>query len=119
MTGNKYVTTLNYSFAVNGGAKGIYEIGSLVPAGAVITKLFVDVDTTVKSDGLATLQVKVGSTAVSDATAIAIWVDGIIDLAGSADFVKIGTQDNLAITIADATLTDGVFRVIVEYFIAS
>lgn len=114
---NKYVVKADYSFAVDGGAQGTITTDSVIPAGAIVTAVYLDVDTPVTSGGAATIAIKGGSTTLVAATALASWADGKLTLNGSADFIKVTSQGFMSFVIGTADLTAGVWRVGIEYML--
>jgi hypothetical protein len=109
-----------YDFSVSGGAVGdITLASSAIPAGAVITRVFHEELTNVTSGGSATVTLKAGATALTDAVAIATF-SGVKSeaLASSATAIKVSAASDLKITIATAALTAGKVRFYVEYMIS-
>ena len=118
-----------YDFAVDGGAVGQINLkddkGNLIslPVGAIVTKAYIDVITTLTSGGSATIAV--GAQASGDllaATAVASWAAGLLaaDAVGTvATMKKIATSDKpLRLDIAVAALTAGKAKVFIEYVLS-
>lgn len=114
------VASALYDFSSDGGAVGSITFGRLLPAGAVVTRVFADELTNVTSGGSATIQLKAGSTNLTGATAIASF-SGLTApaLDGSAAAIKLSADSELQIAIATAALTAGKVRFFVEYILAN
>lgn len=121
-----------YDFAVDGGAvstivlraAGDDSIGNDLPAGAIITGGFVEVDTLVTTASGNTGTVAVNSEGAGDIVAAAItsgapWSTtgrkSLVPAFTGATSVKTTARRNLAITVATAAITAGKFRVVVYY----
>lgn len=113
-----------YSFAVDGGAVGDINLtgSAQIPANAVITHGFVEVDTAVTSGGAATLAIKVegaGDIVAAAAVSGAPWSTtgrkSVIPVATGASSVKTTAARHITATVATAALTAGVFDVVLFY----
>lgn len=106
-----------YDFSVDGGAVSTISLGRNIPAGAIVTNIITDELTALTSDGAATVQVKAGSTALTDALAFDTAFTGADThaLASSAEAIKVSAESEISIAIATAALTAGKLRVIVQY----
>jgi hypothetical protein len=119
-----------YDFAVDGGAVSTItlrsaasgSLGNEIPAGSVITGGYIEVDTIVTSGGAATVAVNgeaAGDLLVAAAVAGAPWSTtgrkSIIPVGSGATTVKTTAKRSLTVTVADAALTAGKFRVVVLY----
>ena len=108
-----------YDFAVDGGAVSTIGMGVFLPAGAVVMLGTAQVVTGLTSGGAATIAVGwTGSTgAVIAALAVASWSDDAViegvDL--TVAMVKVTAIQQLAVTIATATLTAGRFFYTCDY----
>ena len=109
-----------YDFGVSGGAVSTIVLATLgVPANAVVTQIVIDALTTVTSGGSATIQLKAGSTALTDAVGKASFTgQATLALASSATAIKVSAASDLQITIATAALTAGKVRFIVKYYLS-
>lgn len=118
-----------WDFAVDGGAVGQINLkddkGNIIvlPVGAIVTKCYLDIITTLTSGGSATIAV--GSQASGDlkaATAVASYSAGLLasDAVGTvATMKKIATSDKpLRLDIAVAALTAGKAKVFVEFVLS-
>ena len=110
-----------YDFDQDGGAVGTISFRRLLPAGAVVTRVFSDEITTLTSGGSATLQVQAGSTDLTDAIAFDTGFAGTENqaLASSAEAIKISSESELRMSIATAAVTAGKVRFYVEYLVAN
>lgn len=121
-----------YDFAVDGGAvstitlrnAGGSSLGNEIPAGAVITGGYIEVDTLLTTASGNTGTVAVNSEAAGDLLAAAVtsgapWSTtgrkSITPVFTGATTVKTTVRRNLAITVAIAAITAGKFRVVVFY----
>lgn len=119
-----------YDFAVDGGAvstitlrsAGGSSVGNEIPAGAVITGGYIEVDTILTSGGSATVAANsegAGDLLAAAAFGGAPWSTtgrkSIIPAGTGATSVKTTATRNLAIAIATAALTAGKFRIVVMY----
>jgi hypothetical protein len=112
------VATVTYDFSVSGGAVSTIDLGKAIPDNAIVTQVVQDTLTTVTSGGSATVQLILGSTNLTGATAIAsITGTGTIALA-SGTAIKVATGANLKVAIATAALTAGKVRFLVTYHIS-
>lgn len=104
-------------YSQDGGAVGTFSFGRLLPAGAVITNIFSDEITALTSGGSATLQLKAGSTNLTDALAFDTGFSGTQSqaLASSATAIKLSAESELKLAVATAALTAGKVRFFVEY----
>ncbi|HKL13109.1 MAG TPA: hypothetical protein VJ907_05835 [Halanaerobiales bacterium] len=115
------VAKATYDFDVHGGATGDGQsLGVIVPEGAIIMRCTGNVQTTLASDGSATVAINVGSTELNAATAFddATYVaaDVHYDTAASGDTPVVLTSDSeVNIDIAGAALTAGKYDIYVEY----
>lgn len=105
--------------ALDGGAVGDITLGRVLPAGAVVTKVVSDEQTALTSGGSATVQLKAGATALTDALAFDTGFAGVEDqaLASSAEAIKLSAAGELTVTIATAALTAGKVRFFVQYML--
>lgn len=108
-----------FDFSVDGGAVGDVEFARKLPEGAVITAIFSDEQTALTSGGSATVQLKAGSTDLTDALAFDTDFDGLDSqaLASSAEAIKLSADSELKISIATAALTAGKVRFFVQYML--
>jgi hypothetical protein len=119
-----------YSFAIDGGAIGTLtlrtaasdSLGNSIPTGSVIEGGYIEVDTIVTSGGAATLGVQIegagdllAATVVSGAPWSSTGRKSIIPVFSGATSVKTTTARSITVTTAAATLTAGIFRVVVHY----
>ena len=112
--------SVKYDFTEDGGAQGDFSFRRKLPAGAIVTRVFSDELTTIASGGAATVQLKAGSTNLTDAlTAVGGNPQEQHNLASSAEAIKISTEAELTMTIATADLTAGELRWYVEYILAN
>lgn len=108
-----------YNFAVDGGVVSTIGMGVFLPAGAVVHWGVAQVVTALTSGGAATIAVGwTGDTgALLAATAVASWSDNAVlegvDLIVA--MVKVTAIQQLAVTIATADLTAGLFYYTCEY----
>lgn len=108
-----------FDFSEDGGATGDIDFGRLIPENAIITKVFTDEITAFTSGGSATIQLKAGSTDLTDALAFDTGFAGTEEqaLASSAEAIKISADSELKITIATAALTAGKCRFFIQYLL--
>lgn len=115
----KYVAKAVYDFSVDGGAVSTItpQQTETIPAGAVVTNVYAVEDTAFTSSGAATVQLKAGSTALTDAEAYNTGFTGAdeISLASSATAIEVATAGSLVVTVGTAALTAGVVNFSVEY----
>jgi hypothetical protein len=114
-----------YSFAVDGGAISTITLRSddgPLPKGSVVVAGYVDVATAPTSGGAATIAVQVegaGDTVAAAAVSGAPWsttgVKNVIENATGSTAVKTTAERGPKIVIAAATLTAGVFTVVLLY----
>ena len=110
-----------YDFSEDGGAAGDVSFGRKLPAGAVVTEIVSDEITALTSGGAATVQLKAGSTDLTDALAFDTDFTGTETqaLASSATAIKVSSASELKITIATAALTAGKVRFFVKYLLSN
>jgi len=102
-----------FNFASDGGAIGDISFGRKLPAGAIVHKITVDVQTAVL--GATAVTLKAGSLALSAATDLTA-LSGIASIAPlDADGVKVVSEGELKISIATAAATAGKLRLFVHY----
>jgi hypothetical protein len=108
-----------YDFSSDAGAVGTISFGRHLPAGAVVTRVFSDEQTALTSAGSATVQLKAGSTNLTDALEFDTGFAGVQsqELASSATAIKVAAESELNIAIAGAALTAGKVRFFVEYLL--
>jgi len=108
-----------YDFTIDRGAIGTVSFGRLLPAGAIVTAVYSDELTVLTSAGLATLQLKAGSTSLTDALAFDTGFAGTQSqaLASSATAIKLTAASELNLAIAVAALTAGKVRFLVKYLL--
>lgn len=106
-----------YDFTVDTGATGTYNFGRKLPAGAIVTNVFSDEQTALTSGGSATVQLRAGTTALTDALAFDTDFTGTEeqDLASSATAIKVAAESELNAVVAGAALTAGKVRFYVRY----
>jgi hypothetical protein len=119
-----------YSFAVDAGAISTITlraasndpVGNLIPAGSVVISGYIEVDTAVTSGGAATVAVTLESAgdllaaaAVSGSPWSTTGRKSILPVGSGATTVKTTAARSLTVAVAAATLTAGVFRVVVMY----
>lgn len=113
------VAKAKYDFSVDAGAIGDITIqAAALPKNAVVTRVYSDEQTTLTSGGSATLQLKAGSTSLTDALAFDTAFTGVDShpLASSAEAIKLSSASALVLTIATAALTAGKVVFAVEYW---
>ena len=123
---SRAVLTGLYDFSVHTGSSaaainidGITTANQTLPAGAIVTNVYVDELTNVTSGGSATVKLLAGETDLTDATAIASFAGAdSVALASSATAIKLSSAGALNVVIATADLTAGKIRYYVEYFLA-
>jgi hypothetical protein len=119
LTSNKKVAYSEYDFAMDGGVVGdIVLRGSVLPAGAVITNGYMDVETAVASGGAATLALKL-VTAADLMPAMEkgnFPVNALFDL-GLGGIGPIESYKTPTLTVGTAALTAGKFTLALEYII--
>lgn len=108
-----------YDFSSDGGAAGDISFGRNLPAGAIVVSIYSDEQTAFTSGGSATIQLKAGSTNLTDALAFDTAFTGRDSqaLASSAEAIKVSSESELKITIAAAALTAGKCRFFVQYLL--
>ncbi len=107
-----------YSFATDAGAVGTVSCTRQLPAGAIVTDVVIDVLTALTSGGAATVQLKAGTTNLSDAEAYTdLTGTQKLALASSAEAIKIASASELKVVIAGAALTAGKIRYLVKYLL--
>ena len=106
-----------YDFSLDAGAVGDVDFGRSLPAGAIVTKIYSDEQTALTSGGSATVTLKAGSTALTDALAFDSGFTGRdeLALASSAEAIKISAASELKISIGTAALTAGKVRFFIQY----
>lgn len=124
--GNVLLTAIaNYNFADDGGAVSTIDLGTTIPANAVIVKTWYGVCDAFTSEGSATVSIGVTGTVDAITTSAAFdnskyseaWHDGV-PTGGAANFVNIGdTAKNVTLTVGTAALTAGDVDIYVQYFI--
>lgn len=107
-----------WDYSVDGGAVGTISFGRLLPAGALVTKVYTDEQTAVTAATSITL--KAGSTALTAALDLTA-SSGVQSpaLAGSAAGIKIATASELNIAIATTAATAGKVKFYVQYLLAN
>lgn len=96
------------------GAAGTYSSDVLIPAGAVVTNLYITED--VAFAGGTNMKVAVGSTDLTDVVLTASVATGTIALDSSATAIKLAATGKLNI-VTTGTFTGGTATVYVEYAI--
>lgn len=101
------------------GAVGTVNCQRQLPAGAVVVRVLSDELTALTSGGAATVQLKAGSTNLTDALAFDTDFTGLDSqaLASSAEAIKVSSASDLSVAIAAAALTAGKVRFFVEYLL--
>lgn len=116
---NKRVAYSEYSFAKDGGVVGdIVLRGSVLPAGAVITNGYLDVETAVTSGGAATLALKL-VTAADLMPAMEkgnFPINALFDI-GVAGIGPLTAYKTPTLTVGAVALTAGKFTLALEYII--
>lgn len=114
--GNRMESVL-FDFSQDGGSVATYSFGRLLPAGSIVTNIYSDEITALTSGGSATVQLKAGSTNLTDALAFDTGFAGTQSqaLASSATAIKVSAESELKMAIATAALTAGKLRFLVEY----
>lgn len=129
MSRNKNVASIQvaegvYDFAVDGGAVGNIALrgeNAVIPSGAIITDVLIDVETLLTSGGAATVALKAESAAdlnAADAISGAPWSTATAkrgDLDADTAPVKTTANRTITATVAVAALTAGKFKVYVTY----
>ena len=104
-----------YDFAEDGGAVGTITFGRVIPAGAIIKSITLDIQTAVTDAGSGTTVVKAGATILTAATDITA-LSGIAIIAlTDTDGIKVSVASELKITLAVAAITAGKVRFFVDY----
>ena len=115
-----------YDFAVHGGdVSSITLVEGAFPENAVVTDIFVDVETPVTSDGAADVQLLAGSTALVDDTDYGDGTNGVHGagvfkysaLASSATAIRLSASSDLILAITEAALTAGKVHYAIEYYV--
>lgn len=109
------VVALLYDFSVSGGATADYNLTDIdgntyaTEEACVVTKIIALEQSALTSGGSATVQLKAGSTNLSDAEAFDTGFTGAdsLALASSATAIAVATGQTLKITVAGAALTAG------------
>lgn len=103
----------------DGGTAGTYHLGRHLPAGAIVTGIHSDEITNLTSAGSATVQLKAGTVALTDALAFDTGIAGTQSqaLASSATAIKVAADSELVLVIATAALTAGKVRFFVRYLL--
>lgn len=111
-----------YSFALDGGATGDITLrGDTLPSGAIIVDALIHVDTVPTSGGAATVAIKVEGAAdinAADAISGAPWSTvgaKRADFTATTAPVKTTAARSIVATVGTATLTAGIFKVVVWY----
>lgn len=110
----KQVQAVTWDFSKDGGAVGDVSFGVKLPAGAIVTSVLSDEETSVT--GATSVTLKAGSTPLTGA--IDFTGDAGIQsraLAGSAAGIKLSTASELKITIATNAATAGKATFYVEF----
>lgn len=123
MEGTTRLKTLQaeYDFAVDGGAigtitlRGIDGQGNDLPAGAVITGGYIDVETAPGGTGTVALTAESAGDVRAAATIAAAGRISVVPAGTGATAVKTTVRRSLTMTIATAVLTTGKFRVVLFY----
>jgi hypothetical protein len=115
-----------YDYSVQGGVvgdvnlKGSDGLDAVLPSGAVINDVLVDVITQPTSAGSATIAVKAQTSADLVAATAKASFTGLLDgtpVGTAATSIKLTADRTLKATIAVADLTAGKFHVFVEYYL--
>jgi lysozyme family protein len=116
----KKVVKVTYDFSVDAGAVGAITLDAneKLPVGAIVTNIVNDERTAFTSGGSATVQLKSGSIALTDAIAFDSGFTGVETqaLASSATGIKITASADCVLTVATAALTAGVVDFYIEYY---
>lgn len=114
----KQAQLVTYDFSQDAGAIGSVTFGISLPANSVVTAIFSDELTALTSAGSATVQLKAGSTDLTDAIAFDTGFAGTQSqaLASSATAIKVGSADDLTLDIATADLTAGKVTLLIEFY---
>jgi hypothetical protein len=116
---NKKVAKFTYDFSVDGGAVSVITpaISESLPAGAIVTNLWTNERTAFTSGGSATIELKCGSVALSDAVAFdsAFAAEKTLALDNSLTAIEVTVNGTLTLTVAGAALTAGICDFFVEY----
>jgi len=122
------IASVIWNHTRDGGAVGTLSLGTALPANAVITRAWADVQTAATSGGSATFSLVAGSTTVLAATAFdnannGINVVGVQTLKNDAvgsgfEALKVAASSELKLVIAGAALTAGKVRLAVEFYIS-
>lgn len=127
LTFAKQVASVIYDFSIDGGAVGTLSFNTALPANAVITAIYADVQTAATSGGSATYALVAGSTTIVAATAfdsatVGINATGVlaltINVSSPFDAAKLTASSELKLTIAGAALTAGKVRFACEFYIS-
>lgn len=124
LAGRKYVWQFEYDFAKDGGAVGDISLrGGNIPAGAVIDKALVHVQTACTSDGSATIALTAASAGdVKAAVALTGYTAGVkacVPVGTAATSLALSASAGLTATVAVAALTAGKMVVVLEGFITA
>lgn len=112
----KQLSACTWSFAADGGAIGTYLFGQSLPAGAIVTNVWTDEETTVT--GATSITLKAGSTSLTGALDLtASSGTNSQALAGSATAIKLSSASELNIAIATAAATAGKVTFYVEWMV--
>lgn len=112
----KQLSTVTYDYSKDGGAVGTYLFGQSLPAGAIVTNVWTDEETTVA--GATSITLKAGSTALTGA--VDFTGDAGIQsraLAGSAAGIKVTSLSELQIAIATNPATAGKVTFYIEWMV--
>lgn len=119
----KGVVYAEYDFAKEGGAIGTINLrGGVVPKGALVTNVTIDVETALTSGGAATIAANLEAAAdMKAATAVATYALNAI-IAGipvgtAATTVRTTANRKPTITVAAAALTAGKMTIAYEYLV--
>lgn len=111
MDSGERTESVAYSFAKDGGAAATYQMGRLLPEGAIVVSVLLD---EISATDLASLTVNAGSTALVSAADLTAGA-GIraLTLAGSAAGIKV-SESEINLVFGDA-VTAGEFRLFIRY----
>lgn len=117
----KRAAKVTYDFSVDGAGTGVITpaITETLPEGAIVTNVIANERTAFTSGGSATLELKCGSTALTDAVAFDSGFTAkpeVIALDNSLTAIPIAADGTITLTIAVAALLTGVCDFYVEYY---
>lgn len=110
----KQLSACTWDFSKDGGAIGTISFGQSLPAGAIVTNVWTDEETTVT--GATSVTLNAGATALTGA--VNFTTDAGIQsraLAGAAAGIKVSASSELKIAIATAPATAGKVTFYVEW----